>query len=149
MSIQDIILKIKSQKGDKGLLLLEEYIPYIIHLIIVGISIIIGFFLGLGFGMEEKREISKKISILDPLPPQIPTFTTHYGQEAVSAPQQSQAVPKSTPTGSFVGSKSGKTYYPAGCGGINRIKPENRVYFTSEEIAQQAGYQRTSTCKSL
>jgi hypothetical protein len=50
-------------------------------------------------------------------------------------------------TDSFVASKTGKKYYPAGCAGINRIKPENRVYFSSEKDAQEKGYERTATCK--
>ena len=51
-----------------------------------------------------------------------------------------------TNTQAFVASKTGKKYYPAGCAGINRIKPENRVYFSSEKDAQEKGYTRTATC---
>jgi hypothetical protein len=46
----------------------------------------------------------------------------------------------------FTASKSGKNYYPAGCAGINRIKPENRIYFSTEKEAQEKGYVRTLTC---
>jgi hypothetical protein len=48
---------------------------------------------------------------------------------------------------SFVASKTGTKYYPAGCGGISRIKEENKVYFTTEKDAQDKGYTRTDTCK--
>ena len=49
--------------------------------------------------------------------------------------------------GGFVAAKSGAKYYPTGCGSANRIKPENKVYFTSEAEAQSAGYTRSTTCK--
>lgn len=50
-------------------------------------------------------------------------------------------------TKSFVASKTGTKYYPAGCGGISRIKEENKVYFATEKDAQDKGYTRTDTCK--
>lgn len=47
----------------------------------------------------------------------------------------------------FIASKTGTKYYPVGCGGINRIKEENRVYFITEQEAIDKGYERTSTCQ--
>jgi len=49
----------------------------------------------------------------------------------------------------FVAAKSGTKYYPAGCGSIDRIKPENRVYFNTAKEAEDRGYSRTETCKDL
>jgi len=46
----------------------------------------------------------------------------------------------------FVASKNGTKYYPKGCGGINRINIENRIYFATEQQAQEKGYTRTNTC---
>lgn len=47
----------------------------------------------------------------------------------------------------FVASKTGKTFYPAGCAGINRIKVENRIYFATEKEAEDRGLTRSVTCK--
>ena len=47
----------------------------------------------------------------------------------------------------FVASKNGKMYYTLDCGGAKRIKVENQIYFNSEIEAQEAGYQRSLTCK--
>lgn len=47
----------------------------------------------------------------------------------------------------FVASKNGKMYYTLDCGGAKRIKVENQIYFNSEAEAQEAGYQRSLTCK--
>lgn len=51
------------------------------------------------------------------------------------------------PSQAFVASKTGKTFYPAGCAGINRIKVENRIYFATEKEAEDKGLTRSVTCK--
>jgi hypothetical protein len=61
--------------------------------------------------------------------------------------QANSATISITNTKNFVASKSGTYYYPAGCGGISRIKEENRLYFATEQDAQDKGYTRTDTCK--
>jgi hypothetical protein len=48
---------------------------------------------------------------------------------------------------SFAASKTGKTYYPKGCAGLSRIKPENRVYFSTEAEAKTAGLNRSASCE--
>lgn len=47
----------------------------------------------------------------------------------------------------YVASKNGVKYYPLGCGGAKRIKPENEVWFSTTEEAEKAGYTKSSTCK--
>lgn len=47
----------------------------------------------------------------------------------------------------FVASRNGTKYYPLGCGSVSRINEENKVFFQSEEEAQNAGYTRTTSCK--
>jgi hypothetical protein len=69
--------------------------------------------------------------------------------ENVSDDQSSsETIPSPSPdtVKQFVGSKTGTKYYPPDCGGINRIKIENRVYFATEQEAQDKGYTRTTTC---
>lgn len=46
----------------------------------------------------------------------------------------------------FVASKNGTKYYPIGCKSASRIKQENKVYFESEDEAELAGLEKTSTC---
>src|SRR5690348_3272856 len=43
----------------------------------------------------------------------------------------------------WVASSRGEVYYRHGCGNVNRIAPENRVYFRTEEEAKRAGYRRS------
>lgn len=54
--------------------------------------------------------------------------------------------PKSGP---IVASKNGKKYYLTTCSGANRIKDENKIYFSSAQEARKAGLTPSSTCKGL
>lgn len=49
----------------------------------------------------------------------------------------------------IVASKNGKKYYYSNCKGINRIKPENRIYFETKEQAEAKGLTLASGCKNL
>lgn len=51
--------------------------------------------------------------------------------------------------GVVVGSKNGTKYYYPWCGALNRIKPENRVQFTSVAIAMAKGYTPAKNCKGV
>ena len=44
----------------------------------------------------------------------------------------------------YVASKRGKNYYPLSSKNAESLKPENRIYFGSEEEAEAAGYKRGS-----
>jgi hypothetical protein len=47
----------------------------------------------------------------------------------------------------FFASSRGSKYYPVGCSTGKTIKQENRIYFTTGEEAQTAGYTLSSACK--
>ena len=51
--------------------------------------------------------------------------------------------------GQIIASKNGKRYYYKNCGGINRIKTENRIYFETEQQAEAKGLTLASGCKKL
>ncbi len=50
-------------------------------------------------------------------------------------------------SGEIVASKNGKKYYFLHCSGVNRIKIENRVYFSTTSAAENAGYSIAANCK--
>ena len=50
------------------------------------------------------------------------------------------------PAPNFVASKNGGKYYPLGCKAGDRIKLENRIFFTTEVEAETAGYTLTVAC---
>ena len=47
----------------------------------------------------------------------------------------------------FAASKTGKTYYPKDCKALNRVKPENRIFFLTSAAATEAGYHLSKSCK--
>ena len=47
----------------------------------------------------------------------------------------------------FIASKNGQKYYPPGCASANRIKEENRVYYTSATEAEADGKELSSQCQ--
>ena len=47
----------------------------------------------------------------------------------------------------FFASNRGSKYYSLGCSGGKTIKQENRIYFTTKEEAESAGYELSSSCK--
>ena len=48
-----------------------------------------------------------------------------------------------------VASRHGTTYYFPWCSGAKRIKEENKVWFTTKEIAQKAGLKPAGGCHGL
>lgn len=50
--------------------------------------------------------------------------------------------------GAFVASKSGTKFYPADCSYADRILPQNKVWFITEQDAQAAGYEASTQCAS-
>lgn len=49
----------------------------------------------------------------------------------------------------FVASKNGKKYYFIWCESAKIIKEQNRVWFSSKEEAEKAGYEPAANCKGL
>lgn len=49
----------------------------------------------------------------------------------------------------FVASKNGKKYYYAWCESAKIIKEQNRVWFSTKEEAEKAGYEPAANCKGL
>lgn len=49
----------------------------------------------------------------------------------------------------FVASRNGKKYYYAWCESANVIKEQNRIWFSTQEEAERAGYEPAANCKGL
>ena len=60
-------------------------------------------------------------------------------------PEQDQS--KQLEQEQFIASKNGQKYYPPGCASANRIKEENRVYYTSATEAEADGKELSSQCQ--
>ena len=55
----------------------------------------------------------------------------------------------SQPPKIFVASRNGKKYYYIWCESANVIKEQNRVWFSTKEEAEKAGYEPAANCKGL
>lgn len=55
--------------------------------------------------------------------------------------------PKGSENSQIGASVNGTRYYYLNCGGLNRIKEENLIYFASVEQAEARGYSLASGCK--
>ena len=71
-----------------------------------------------------------------------------------SAISVSQAGMEAQPKGMAIGglyeaSRTGTVYYFPWCGGATSIKPENQVWFKTEDAAKAAGYVAAKNCKGL
>lgn len=66
----------------------------------------------------------------------------------------SQAPMEGEPRGMAVGglvvaSKTGSVYHYPWCSGASKIKPENQLWFTTEDAAKAAGYSPSKNCEGL
>ena len=67
---------------------------------------------------------------------------------AISAPAVLQVVSsEAQPQKNYVASKSGTKYHAMNCSGTKTIKETNKIYFSTEDEAQAAGYTRSANCK--
>ena len=67
---------------------------------------------------------------------------------AISAPAVLQVVSsEAQPKKNYVASKSGTKYHAMNCSGTKTIKETNKIYFSTEDEAQAAGYTRSANCK--
>lgn len=67
----------------------------------------------------------------------------HAASRAGEAPSASTAEKK------YVGSKNSSKYHLPWCSGAARIVEENKVWFSSKEEAEQAGYAPAANCKGI
>ena len=76
---------------------------------------------------------------------------TEASKSAISV---GQAPMEAKPMGMAIGglveaSRTGTVYYFPWCGGAANIKPENQLWFKTEDAAKAAGYVAAKNCKGL
>ncbi len=116
---------------------LNKIKPYLlpINIILVGV-------LGFGLGRWSKIEDSKTpVLIHNPSP---------AGERVASLASVASLATSTNPkTGTLVGSKNGTKYHYPWCGGAQRIKEENKIWFATKEEALAKGYTPASNCPGL
>lgn len=133
MSISDLMYKIKSTFRRVDI----DKITFVYLCIIVGVGIS-----SFGLGRLSVDNISNDSDSI---------IITENKNSLLNQKENSYKSSELQPTQSaekrYVASKNGKMYYPLGCSGAKRIKPENEVWFGSAEDAEKSGYTLSVTCK--
>lgn len=121
-----------------------------VTLLILGI-VLLSFFLGVEEGrLSGSKSVLLTCSdeVLETLAIRKESTDFETGEVPVPALQSSQVDQAGSLSGevlgAFVGSKNGTKYYRPDCSGIQRIKPENYIWFSTEEDAQLQGYTAAS-----
>ena len=125
------------------------------------LTIIIIILVGLGcfeLGRLSVENSPSDTKISPPDSSQTTTDTTNQTANVISATKStnntfSTKIQNSNPAGlpaqtgkNFFASSRGKKYYPIDCSAGKNIKQENRIYFTTGEEADKAGYTLSSAC---
>lgn len=146
MSIQEIVLKIKGRIGNRVWEQCNHLVRLFLWVIIAILIASLGYMTG---RITLLRTVSSREEIAIIYPSQPLVSSTPFAAKRSVEPSATKApsvTTNSKSNGVFIGSKTGRTYYPEGCKGINRIKIENRVYFKSIAEAQTRGYQPSKAC---
>lgn len=141
----------ESTEGDKRSKGLRSWLypltDWVVLLIIILTSSLM-FGLGLGIAKEIEAPPTNEFWIENLVSRQAPPSPATG--ETITPAQAPAAAVKAPPSGgAYVGSKTGTTYYLPWCGSANRIKEENKVWFSSKTEAEAAGYKSASNCKGI
>ena len=145
MSIQEIVTNIKRILGD-----VDTFLALL--LILTAVSAF-----GLGrLSVAQNTPQNKEIKMTEM--PASALVAESNGQETVKVSESPTTTPK-TPEQStqqvipqkeqYVASKNGTKYHLPWCPGAKQIKEENKIWFSSKEEAEKAGYTPASNCKGL
>ena len=143
MSIQEIFSNFKrfGKKGDTALMLLMVSLS-------AG-SFWLGYLTGGGSNVPAHdvtmvtREMGSVIQTQEPVSIENAPSTTGIGET------KEEATATSATEGAYVASKNGTKYHLPWCGSAKQIKEENKVWFTTKEEAEAAGYTPASNCKGI
>ncbi len=103
--------------------------------ILISVFLVLGFLIGLGFGLLTKSQKPSPIVIDKNIKIGLPIAQSGLSAESLNFTG-----------GGFVASINGKSYYPKDCKAANVIKDENRLWFDSTKAAESQGYTPAKNC---
>lgn len=121
------------------------------NLLIIFIVILVG--LGsFGLGRLSKSQEDRKLEVLYENLPQNTSVTTsnplnlsQNSPNSLNKANNSSNVENTLKRG-YVASKIGSKYYPIDCSAGDKLKESNKIYFSTEKEAIEAGYTKSSSC---
>ena len=122
-----------------------------LNTVLIGVSLcLVGVFCYFIGVISQKESIASDIMIIYPTEIAVKKMNIEASSTQNNTTQSSsQSIQNTTQSGNIVASKNGKRYYYPHCGGVNRIKPENRIYFETTEQAEKKGLTLASGCEKL
>ena len=145
MSIKDLFLKIKGECWNSIFLFNHRTKTAFRGDFFTAVVIILVAFAGFGLGRLSALE-GKKMPIL------IERSSSSLSSTNEAIPNKNTVSIKTTQNPSeksFVAAKSGTKYYFPWCGGVSRIKEENKIWFASEAEARKAVFTPAANCAGL
>ena len=126
----------------------QKFVKHIENLLLIMSAILIG---GSAYLIGNMNALESNLSEIQIVYPDAIAIKSDTKVEEINSTEVSSANNQETnlATGNIVASKNGKRYYYPNCGGINRIKPENRIYFETKEQAEAKGLTLASGCKEI
>jgi len=107
-------------------------------LVIVMVSI-------LSFGLGKLSNLDARNPIKIEYDPELLVTYVEPSTQTKSSPSSNPSTTNSS--GGVIASKNGTKYHYAHCSGAKTIKEENKLFFASAIIAEQAGYTLATNCK--
>jgi len=145
MSIKDTLLKIKRRRQNSVFMVSYKTKTAFRADFFTAIVIILVAFAGFGLGRLSALEGKKTPVLIERNLSLLPS-----SDEAVFNKNLTSGKTVQNPSEkSFVAAKSGTRYYFPWCGGVSRIKEENKIWFASEAEARKAGFTPAANCAGL
>lgn len=147
MSILQGIKKIKEKKGRFSRFFFEREGPLFISLCFI----LLGF-ASFGLGRLSALEAQREAVVIDNKYAQIFEEQSRVFQanEFLTVPAESASTKSAgSESGLYVASRNGARYHLPSCSGAQRILEENKIWFSSREEAEKAGYTPAQNCPGL
>lgn len=145
MSIKDLFLKIKVWGGNSAFIFKHKAKRASHADFFTAIVIILVAFAGFGLGRLSALEGKKSPILIEKNQSFSPASNEIIPNEKLTSAKTIQ----NSSEKSFVAAKSGTRYYFPWCGGVSRIKEENKIWFASEAEARKAGFVPAANCAGL
>ncbi len=121
----------------------KEKIKPVENDLILTVVIILVALISFGLGRLSKIRENKKSITIENISGNISGSQTGDSNANIG-----EKIPAST-AGGYVASKSGMKYHYPWCPGALNIKEENKIWFSTKEEAEKAGYSPAGNCKGL
>lgn len=132
--------------AQKGKHMLASVPSHVLYVLVVLITAVLAFSLGLLAGKDLERGRIELQMTTFPME-EVKSVGPSVEASVSKALPENKVLPKEG--GGYVASKSGTRYYLPWCSGVARIKEENKVWFQTKEEAESRGLTPAKNCEGM